>query len=252
MSAQPAFEPPQRPLREDGGRGLLAAALVRAEAWLLEPEESAVADVERVVGPRPVVAVFGLGQGCGATTVSRALGAELASRDPGGACAVSASTRSAALPLGSPAAARLARTFGALDSAWAQANGRLCLVDCGDLARLADAARYLAPLVLDGGHTAVGGAPAALADHVVLVASPRVEPALASVAGASLARVGPAPLLVLNRASGLGPFEGIAELLLPDSRMGAQLAHAGREPRGELGRAIAELADHCANLEADR
>jgi hypothetical protein len=27
--------------------------------------------------------------------------------------------------------------------------------------------------------------------------------------------------------------------------MGAQLALGGREPRGELGRAIAELADRC-------
>ena len=32
---------------------------------------------------------------------------------------------------------------------------------------------------------------------------------------------------------------------LPDSRMGAQLALGGREPRGELGRAIAALADLC-------
>ena len=27
--------------------------------------------------------------------------------------------------------------------------------------------------------------------------------------------------------------------------MGAQLAHGGREPRGELGKAIADLADRC-------
>ena len=50
---------------------------------------------------RPVVAVFGLGEGCGATTVARALGAELAARDPAGACAVSSPSRSGALPLGS-------------------------------------------------------------------------------------------------------------------------------------------------------
>jgi hypothetical protein len=34
-------------------------------------------------------------------------------------------------------------------------------------------------------------------------------------------------------------------LPLPESRMGAQLALGGREPRGELGRAIAELANLC-------
>jgi hypothetical protein len=32
---------------------------------------------------------------------------------------------------------------------------------------------------------------------------------------------------------------------LPESRMGAQLASGGREARGELGRAITELADLC-------
>jgi hypothetical protein len=103
----------------------------------------------------------------------------------------------------------------------------------------------MAPLVLDGGRTAVGGAPAALADHVVLVFSPRVEPALASVARASLAAAGPDPIVVLNRAADPGAHGGIADVLLPDSRMGAQLAHAGRDPRGALSRAITDLAARC-------
>ena len=235
MSAQPAF----------ARGGFLAAAVARAEGWLLEPADDGLDEAEPIVRARPVIAVFGLGEGCGATTVARALGAELAARDPGGACAVSCPSRSGALPLGSAAAARLARTFTAIQGAWAQASGRLCMVDCGDTGRLVDAARYLAPLVLDAGFMAVGGAPAAVADHVVLVASPRVEPALATVARASLARVGPDPVVVLNRAARPGPFEGAADLLLPDSRMGAQLAHSGREPRGELGRAIDALADRC-------
>lgn len=235
MSAHPAV----------GARGVFATALARAEAWLLEPVEEAVDEEQPAVSRRPVVAVFGLQEGCGATTVARALGAELAVRDACGACAVSASSRSAALPIGSAAAARLARTLRALPWASAQASGRLCLVECGELDRLADAARYMAPLVLDAGRMAVGGAPAALADHVVLVASARVEPALASVARASLSAAGRAPLVVLNRASGPGGYHGIADVLVPESRLGAQLAQAGREPRGELGRAIAELAHRC-------
>ncbi len=235
MSAQPAF----------ARRGLLATALTRAEAWLLHPVEEAVEMFEPVVRARPVVAVFGLGQGCGATTVARGLGAQLAARDPGGACAVSSPSRSGGLPLGSAAAARLALTFAAIDGAWAQASGRLCLVDCGDTGRLAEVARYLAPLVLDAGRIAIGGAPAAIADHVVLVASLPVAPSLAAVARASLAGVGPEPLVVLNRASHAGPFGGTTDLLLPDSRLGAQLAGAGRQARGELGRAIEELADRC-------
>jgi hypothetical protein len=32
---------------------------------------------------------------------------------------------------------------------------------------------------------------------------------------------------------------------MPESRMGAQLAAGGREARGELGRAVGELADLC-------
>ena len=235
MSAHPAY----------ARRGLLAAALARAEAWLLEQPDDALEVVEPIVRSRPVVAVFGLGEGCGATTVARALGAELAARDSVGACAVSSLPGATALPLGTAAAARLARALGAIPGAWAQASGRLCLADCGDARRLADATRYLAPLVLDAGRVAVGGAPATIADHVVLIASDRIEPALAAVARASLGRVGPEPLLVVNRAARLGPFEGKADLLLPESRMGARLAHAGRAPRGELGRAIDELADRC-------
>ena len=37
----------------------------------------------------------------------------------------------------------------------------------------------------------------------------------------------------------------VRALRLPDARMGAQLALSGREPRGDLGRAIAALADRC-------
>jgi hypothetical protein len=54
-----------------------------------------------------------------------------------------------------------------------------------------------------------------------------------------VARVGPAPIVVLNRA----PHDQRGALALPNSPLGARLALGGREPRGELGRAIAELAD---------
>jgi hypothetical protein len=110
---------------------------------------------------------------------------------------------------------------------------------------LADAARYHAPLVLDPGSTVLGGVPASLADRTLVVAGPRVEPALATVAAACLARVGPEPIVVLNRAPAEGPWRDRAALVLPQSRMGARLALAGREPLGELGAAVAELADLC-------
>jgi hypothetical protein len=227
--------------------GPIAAALARAEAWLLEPAEPAVAAAETGPGPtgsRPVVAVFGLALGCGATVVTRALAAELGARD-GGAAAVACAAPAAAIPLASPAASRLARTLASLPGARARAVGRLCLVEGADQLALCDAARYLAPVVIDAGHAVVGGVPAALAHHAVLVASPRVEPALASVAAACLARVGPEPIVVVNRSRGDEGWSGPASVELPDARMGAQLALGGREPRGELGRAIADLADLC-------
>ena len=63
--------------------------------------------------------------------------------------------------------------------------------------------------------------------------------ALARVAAECIARVGPAPVVVLNRA----PHDQPGAVRLPNSPLGARLALGGREARGELGRAIAELAD---------
>jgi hypothetical protein len=228
-----------------GPRAALAAMLARAEAWLLEPVESMseAAAPPRAV-QRPVVAVFGLGPRCGATTMARALGAELAGRDAEGAAVVSASVHAGSLPLAAPAAGRLARALGAMTGVHTRAVGRLCLVEGADELTLADAARYLAPLVLDAGSVSVGGASCSLADHAVLVATSKVEPALARLVVESLARVGPEPIVALNRADASG-WEGDAAVELPDSRMGAQLALGGREARGELGRAVSKLADLC-------
>jgi hypothetical protein len=227
------------------GRGFLATALARVEDFLLEPAEPAREEHPPAAGlRRPVIAVFGLARRCGATTVARALAAELAARD-GGAAAVSSPVVAAGIPLASPAAARLARAMADVPHARTRAVGRLCLVEGPSPAELADAARLEVPLVLDAGSEQVGGAAAAVADHVVLVAVPSVEPALASVVCGSLARVGPQPLVVLDRADGRSGWDGRAALELPESRMGAQFALGGREPRGALGRAVAELADLC-------
>jgi hypothetical protein len=221
----------------------MRAVLARVEEFLLEPVEA-----ERDGGaglpvePRPVVAVFGLAPGCGATVVARALAAELAGSDPSGTAAVDSHSGVGGIPLASPAAGRLARALADVPRATTRAVGRLCLVDCPDPLALADGARELAPLVLDAGNEAVGGAAAAVADCLLVVASPRVEPALAAAACASLARIGTEPLVVLNRRRPHDSWDGNAAAELPESRMGAQLALAGREPRGELGRAVAALA----------
>ncbi|MGI9081710.1 MAG: hypothetical protein ACR2FZ_05440 [Thermoleophilaceae bacterium] len=244
MSARPA----------PGGRGLVASALAAAADWLIEPAEPAAPQGSSAApDARPVVAVVGLSARCGSTTVARALGAELAARDPGSACAVTSARAPGAVPLGLPAAARLTRTLSPLAGAGTRLCGRLFLFDTHDRAGLAEAARYLAPLILDVEDTSEASGAAALADHVLLIGSPATEPALATVIAESLRRVGPDPVVVLNRPAGeVERWDGRVAMTLPESRVGAQLALAGREPRGRLGRAIAELADRCEEGAAGR
>jgi hypothetical protein len=231
-------------------RGPLASALAVASSWLLEPAEPPRQAIVSAPAPaRPVIALFGLAHGCGTTVVARALAAELAVRDPDGASAVHCEARAAGIPLATHAAGRLARVLADLPGADTRAVGRLCLVSASDGATLADTTRHVAPLVLDAGAASLGGVPAAIADQVVVVASPATAPALATVAADCLARLGHEPSVVLNRAtepeSDAAGWASRAEHVLPDSRMGAQLALGGREARGELGRAIAELTDRC-------
>jgi hypothetical protein len=245
--AQPPSAWPGSPPSRAGGSGrsgFVAAAIAIAESWLLEPEEPTPDPVVPAPArPRVVVSVFGLGPGCGATVVSRALAAELAMRDPSCAAAVCGEARPAAIPLATPAATRLARSLADVPGAATRAVGRLCLVDGADQLALADSSRHWAPLVVDAGSASLGGVPASVADRMLLVATPRLEPALAAVAVACLVRLGPEPLIVLNRATSDERWSGRPAIRLPDSRVGAQLALGGREARGELGRAIAGLAD---------
>ena len=223
-------------------RGILAAATAAVESFLLQPAEPRT-QTSASVPPeqRPVICVFGLARSCGATVVARALAAELAGRDPAGTAAVCCEVRAGGIPLATHAAVRLARALEDVPGATPRAVGRLCLVAGADPLALSHTARHFAPLVIDAGSEALGGAPAAVADHTVLVTTQAVEPALARVGAECVARVGPAPIVVLNRA----PHDQAGALALPNSPLGAQLALGGREARGDLGRAIAELADFC-------
>lgn len=219
--------------------GFLATAAAAVESFFLDsatPEPAAEG-----TGPveiRPVVCVFGLACRCGVTVVARALAAELAHRDPARTAVVCSDDRPAGLPLATHAASGLARTLEDVPRAHPRALGGLCLAS-GDPERLVRTARHHAPVVIDAGSNALGGAPAAAADRVVIVASRDVEPSLTRVASECIARVGPAPIVVLNRA----PHDQPGLFALPNSSLGARLALGGREARGELGRAIAELAD---------
>jgi hypothetical protein len=175
------------------------------------------------------------------TVVARALAAELATRDPDGAAAVCCEARPAGIPLATHAATRLARVLEDVPGAVPRAVGRLCLVGGADPLALSGTARHFAPLVIDAGSASLGGAPASVADRTVIVTSSAVEPALARVGAECVARIGPEPIIVLNRA----PHDQTGALALPNAPLGAQLALGGREARGELGRAVAELADLC-------
>jgi hypothetical protein len=225
--------------------GVLATAAAAVESFFLEqvappPASDAVEPLEQ----RPVVCVFGLARGCGVTVVARALAAELALRDASGAAAVCCETRPVGIPLATHAATRLARQLEDVPGAAPRAVGRLCLVGGADPLRLSDTARHHAPLVIDAGSEALGGAPASVADRTVIVTTQDVEPALARVGAECVARVGPVPVVVLNRA----PQDQRGAFALPNSPLGARLALGGREARGELGRAIVELADRCEEL----
>jgi hypothetical protein len=233
------------------GRGLVAGVLATAGAWLVEPAEPAPeGPLQAHARSRAVVAVFGLARGCGATVVARALAAELAARDATGTAAVACEARTAGIPLATQAASRLARALEDLPGAATRAVGRLCLIEGADQLTLAESSRQVAPLVLDAGSASLGGAPASVADLAVLVTTTAVEPALARFAGECLARVGAGSIVVLNRARPAREMDAAASdfLPLPDSRLGAQLALGGREARGELGRAIARLADRCEGI----
>ena len=217
-----------------------ATAAAALESFFLEPVgPPPAADALEPLEPRPVVCVFGLARGCGATVVARALAAELAVRDPTGAAAVSCHARPGGIPLSTRPATRLARLLEDVPGAAPRAVGRLCLVGGSDPLRLADTARHHAPLVIDAGSDALGGAPASVADHTVIVTTPALEPALARVGAECVGRVGAPPIVVLNRA----PHDQPGLFALPNSTMAARLALGGREPRGELGRAVGDLAD---------
>jgi hypothetical protein len=223
--------------------------LRRAGEWLVEPAPEISprhGDSLTVVPPRsyPLVGVVGLARGCGATTVARALAAELASRD-GGAAVVASPTRPAAVPLGSSSSAvHLAATLAQLDER--RAAGRLCLAACADAGALAAATREVAPAVMEVEPGSAAHEAASVLDRIVLVASPTVQPALSAAVAETIADAADPPVIAVNRAGDHGPWLMHADVLVPDSRVGARLALAGREPRGWLGRAVGQLADLCA------
>jgi hypothetical protein len=224
-------------------RGWLSALAAHVADFVFEEVEEIVEPEPKVLEPHRVVAVVSASPKSGATTVARLLAAELGVRADGAAVATSpTATRRSAPP--SRAAVRLATALAG--AAVAQPCGRLCLVRTGreasaaDAAALANAARYLAPVVLDLPADGSAAELAAIADHVVVVAGATSEPALLD-AVADL--VGGDPIKVVNRVTDPGEWAPRGAICFPDSRIAARAAAMGTRPLGPLGAAIAALAD---------
>jgi hypothetical protein len=190
---------------------------------------------------RPIVAIVGLGPGCGATTLARALAGELARRDHSGAAIVASPEESFGSNLSTRAATRLAARIASGHSP-ARAAGRLCLTGAADPAALANSIARLAPLVLDLPPS--DAAAASLAHVAIVIAAGDSEPALADLAARTLAAGARHPLTVVSGAHDQR-WEQRAFLVLPRSRLGARLASAGWGPRGAFGAAVARIADAC-------
>jgi hypothetical protein len=227
---------------------VLAAALARAEAWLLEPP-APYAPLPPVEPPaRPVVAVRGLARGCGASTVARALAATLARDDPAGAAVLVGGPAGAGPRIAAPAALRLARSLTDGGCEGVRASGRVCLVSDGELVPTVPDARAC-PVVFDVAHASPPAEGLGRADLAVLVASPAVEHALTVAVETSLGAAGHRVEVVVNRVDPGEPPPTAGTLGRPlaigESRLAAQLALACREARGPFAGPIAELADRC-------
>lgn len=230
MSAQPFAQ----------RRSWLSALVASVEEFVFEAVEPEVEPEPVELEPHPVVAVVSAAPRSGASTVARLLAARMGARS--GAAAVLASA--AAVRRGAPpsrAAMRVATALGGL--ADTSPCGRLCVAaarSCDGLRGIADAARYLAPVVFDAGPDGSGAQIARLADRVVVVAGAASEPALLDAVATI---VGPGAIRVANRAAGDERWAGRADLLLPESKLAARAAALGARARGPLGAAISELAD---------
>jgi hypothetical protein len=245
--------------------GWLSALVAQVSDFVFEEVDETVDPQPVELKPHPVVAVVAAAPRSGATTVARMLAAELATRAEGAASVVAATAPRRSAPP-SRAAIRLATGLAGVGAV--RPVGRLCVVApptpvdasrapkadvvvapallAGRLASVVNAARYLAPVVLDLPADGSAAGIASVADRVVVLADASAEPALLdAVAGV----VGGNAIKVVSRAADPEPWTDRADFVLPDSRLGARAATVGTRAIGPLGSAITALADA---LEAPR
>jgi hypothetical protein len=222
--------------------GWLSALVAQVSEYVFEEVEETVEQPQRLVS-HPVVAVVAAAPRSGTTTVARLLAAELASGGEGAALVLGPARPRRGTPP-SRASVRLAMALAGV--ADVQPLGRICIAVSADRAAEVNAARYLAPVVLDVPADGSAAGVADVADRIVVVSGVAGEPALLDAVATV---IGGEPLKVVNRVTEPGAWDGRVDALLPESRLAARAAAMGTRALGPLGSAIAALADA---LEAPR
>jgi hypothetical protein len=220
---------------------LLAVALERAQAFLLEPtvalDSAPMPDAALSRACRDVqVIVTATSRGSGATTVARALAQALVL--PGARAGHLVSLQPA------PGGARSPSGVSAWEVPPALADPTEIAQYGGTLTRLARGAGAAA-VVWDVRADDVPRAAGAIAagDAVVCVADGSAEPALCALVGDMLGeRFGVRVLVAANRVRDQDEWSGRCAVALPESRLGAMRVARGRPPGGALGTAIGRLA----------
>lgn len=210
--------------------------MAQVSDYVLEEVEETIEQPKELVA-HPVVAVVAAAPRAGASTVARLLAAELAVRAGSAAVVVAPGVMRRSAPP-SRAAIRLATGLGGI--AAVQPVGRLCVARAAEREAIVNAARFLAPVVLD---LPADGSAAGIrhtVDRIAVVAAASGEPALL---GAVAAVIGGETVKVVTRVGDPADWQGRADILLPDSRLGARAAALGTRALGACGSGIAELAD---------
>jgi len=218
-------------------RSWLTALVAQVEEFVFETVEGEVEPAPVPLEPQPVVAIVSAARKSGASTLARLLAAEMAART-GGAALVTSPTQPRRPAPPSRAAIRLATAL--TGAAEPQPLGRLCIAGARELEKVVNAARYLAPVVLDLPPDGFAAASIAVADRVAVVAGASAEPPLLDAVAMVIAGD---PIRIVNRVADSSGWIGHADLLLPESKLGARAAAIGVRARGPLGSAIADLAD---------
>ena len=226
---------------------LVAAALARAQAFLLEPAPASPLPSPPSAFGAPVratvrdlkVAVVGLTPGCGSSTIARGLAIAL-----GGQGARSAQLISVAADGDGNSGGWLADKTFAGGSRWevpGGLDGDAIVEHASTIARVAGGP---VAIVWDLASSEIGRArQAALeADAVVLVAGDRSKPALAQLVSCMLSERFGRVLLVATRVADPSRWRGRAIASVPESRLGAALLARGRRPAGGLGAALVQIA----------